>query len=518
MKGFKAAVGTLLAAAGIASAQTPMSWPAPYGYPGPMYHPGYAPVYVLPPYPQQPMIPLPAQPFVMPEAAVQNLTATGKKPVQTAVKPVRNEVLEGAKVDRLPESVTTFKPITPQTPQTPQAPAAPVESTLPAVPDTIMPAPADLADEMDEDEGFRWFSFDAERRRDRRLWCSADYLMWWIQDQPMPSVLATRSNPGAPFPGVLGQPGTSILFGGQDIELGTFTGVRSNLGFWIDYNRTIGLELGGFILERRAKTFRVESNALGEPFLGVPFFDAISNQENAVAVALPGFASGAIDIQTNTRLWSADINSVINLTRGDYFVVDVFVGGRYLDLREQLILQTTQSALAPLNLQARTKDSFLTLNRIYGAQVGGRLDFQHGPFVFMLQNKTVLGANSQKSENIGSTAVTGLNPVPLTVPNGLLVQTSNTGGFSRNRFVVVNEAEARVGLVVMPHVTVFAGYDFLYATNVVRPGNQIDRVINFSQNPLIGGGVLIGPARPSARSVTSTFYAHGVSAGFELAF
>ena len=43
-----------------------------------------------------------------------------------------------------------------------------------------------------------------------RWWASADYLMWWVQGNQLPALVTT--GPGA---GVLGQPGTSVLFGDQ---------------------------------------------------------------------------------------------------------------------------------------------------------------------------------------------------------------------------------------------------------------------------------------------------------------
>ena len=48
---------------------------------------------------------------------------------------------------------------------------------------------------------------------------------------------------------------------------------------------------------------------------------------------------------------------------------------------------------------------------------------------------------------------------------------------------------------VTQHVRGVVGYDFLYMSNVLRPGAQIDRNINPTQNFVLGGtgGLLVGP-------------------------
>ena len=57
-----------------------------------------------------------------------------------------------------------------------------------------------------------------------RVWFEADYLLWWIRKSPVPTPLVTAGNVNDPLPGVLGQPSTVVLFGGKDIDYGTFSG------------------------------------------------------------------------------------------------------------------------------------------------------------------------------------------------------------------------------------------------------------------------------------------------------
>jgi hypothetical protein len=69
-------------------------------------------------------------------------------------------------------------------------------------------------------------------------------------------------------------------------------------------------------------------------------------------------------------------------------------------------------------------------------------------------------------------------------------------------------------------VRFFAGYDVIYISNVVRPGDQIDTTLNFTSNPVINGvgTTLTGPARPAPQFNGSSFWAQGVKLGASYAF
>jgi hypothetical protein len=60
------------------------------------------------------------------------------------------------------------------------------------------------------------------------------------------------------------------------------------------------------------------------------------------------------------------------------------------------------------------------------------------------------------------------------------------------------------------------GYNFLYWSNVIRPGNQVDRVINPNLLPPANG--LGGPNRPTFEFHGSDFWAQGVSFGLEFRY
>ena len=94
------------------------------------------------------------------------------------------------------------------------------------------------------------------------------------------------------------------------------------------------------------------------------------------------------------------------------------------------------------------------------------------------------------------------------------------GSHDRNRFAVVPEVGLKVGYRLTSWASVFAGYTFLYASNVLRPGGQIDRNVNATQAmafqipqsppPTLA---LVGPAQPAVRLRESSFWAQGLDAG-----
>ena len=74
--------------------------------------------------------------------------------------------------------------------------------------------------------------------------------------------------------------------------------------------------------------------------------------------------------------------------------------------------------------------------------------------------------------------MTNLNGTVTSARGGLLALSSNIGTFHKNSFSVVPEVDATLSYHINEHWRLFAGYDLLYWTNVVRPGQQIDRTLD----------------------------------------
>jgi hypothetical protein len=104
---------------------------------------------------------------------------------------------------------------------------------------------------------------------------------------------------------------------------------------------------------------------------------------------------------------------------------------------------------------------------------------------------------------------------------GLLALPSNIGHFARDRFAVVPELGVNVGFQLTNHLRAFAGYNFLYWSSVLRPGDQIDRGLNELAIPNFGSqpGTPAGDSRrPAVPFRDSDFWAQGVNFGLEFRY
>src|SRR5438093_2968240 len=90
---------------------------------------------------------------------------------------------------------------------------------------------------------------DATASAANRFWAEAEYLRWTVKGDKLPA-LVTTSPPGTPPAqrGVLGFPGTAVLFGDSTVNDGWRSGGRAGAGFWFDDRRTSGIETSFFQL------------------------------------------------------------------------------------------------------------------------------------------------------------------------------------------------------------------------------------------------------------------------------
>ena len=71
---------------------------------------------------------------------------------------------------------------------------------------------------------------------------------------------------------------------------------------------------------------------------------------------------------------------------------------------------------------------------------------------------------------------------------------SNIGTFHKDAFSVVPEVDLTASYHLNEHVRLFAGYDFLYWSSVVRPGRQIDRTLDETEIPNFDTPGTVAPA------------------------
>ncbi len=125
-------------------------------------------------------------------------------------------------------------------------------------------------------------------------------------------------------------------------------------------------------------------------------------------------------------------------------------------------------------------DSFHTSNRFYGGQLGSQARVTLNDLLSLsFRGSVALGVNQQLAEVQGVTSLkpapTDPDQTPRSTAGGIYAQPTNIGRYFRSEFSYASEGEVNLEYAITPNLTARAGYSILYWTNVVRPGNLIDR-------------------------------------------
>jgi hypothetical protein len=360
-----------------------------------------------------------------------------------------------------------------------------------------------------------------------RFWVRSEYLLWITSRTHTPPLLTTSPPTSL---GVLGMPGTEVLYGGR-FDPEEQSGGRFSVGVWFDRCQRFGWDGSFFFLGQRTLNFTDASN--GTPLLARPFFNTVTNMEDSQLVANPVIPSlpnvlpltGSITISQQTQLWGADTNAVLNLFQScdSCYRLDLLLGARFLRLDDTLTIG--EHLLVPQNspnfagATFDVSDRFATRNQFYGGQIGLRQEFGWRNWRLDLSTKLALGDTHERVDIAGGTIITPAGGAPTSFNGGLLAQPTNSGRFSRDKFSVVPEVGLNLGYQFNDHWRLFVGYNFLYWSDVVRPGDQIDRAVNPTQLPrLTGSSTLVGPARPAFMFNDRDFWAQGVNFGVEFRY
>jgi hypothetical protein len=346
---------------------------------------------------------------------------------------------------------------------------------------------------------------------------SGEYLLWWIKSSQVPPLITTGPVASG---GVIGAPGTIVLFGG-DIDNEPRSGGRFRVGYWFDDDHCWGIESRTFFLANRSVNFGAGSDQF--PFLARPFFEVNTGMESAEITAAPGLATGIVSVNSFSRMWGTEANLRRNIWEGCCLRWDLLAGFRYLSLREGIsineMIQAAPTAPMFAGDTIQVLDQFNTRNQFYGGQLGSLMEFRRNRLTLDFDFRLGLGNTHQVVDIRGNQLITTPTGSTSLFEGGLLALPSNIGSFSRDHFAVVPEVGLTLGLQVTPRIKLLLGYTFLYWSNVVRPGNQIDRVIDISQVPNTG---LIVPSagltRPAVLFKSTDFWAQGLSFGMEFKF
>ena len=336
-----------------------------------------------------------------------------------------------------------------------------------------------------------------------RIWGSVDYMAWIVKSAPKPVPLVTTGTDSDLPPGAIGQMGTMVLEGNSKTDFGTLSGARASAGMWLNYDRSVGIEGSAFSTENAIKRYAISSDSTGNPPLFIPFFDNALQAEQALPIADPlAGVTGGATVTSTFQFRGAELNGILNLCRTECVEFDLLAGARYLRLVESLNVGT-QSTAPAIDMTTTTFDGFGTRNEFFGGQLGGRLSLRSERLFLDTTAKVAVGPTYQTLDVTGVTnAVQTSTGASLgTTSGGVFTAASNIRHQTHNQVTVVPQVQMKLGLNLSSNLTVFASYDFLYWTDVIRPGDQMDHA-----------------QAPSALFSRSDFWAQGVTFGMEIKF
>ena len=139
----------------------------------------------------------------------------------------------------------------------------------------------------------------AEDEEAPRVWFQSEFLLWWVSRAPTPPLVTAGSSADA-VPGALGQPGTRVLYGGENVGFGASPGVRLGLGGWIDDERAWGVAASGFFLGVNPRSVSFAPGGPGTAVLAQPVITP-GLGESSYVTAFPGALRGDLRVDSQLR-------------------------------------------------------------------------------------------------------------------------------------------------------------------------------------------------------------------------
>jgi hypothetical protein len=353
-------------------------------------------------------------------------------------------------------------------------------------------------------------------------WTSVEYLMWYQTGLELPALVTTSPTGTAQAQaGVL--PNATTLFGGNNETLtDRLNGMRVRFGWWFVNNPKLGIE--GELLGTSESRDNFDQSSTGTPILARPFYNVLTGMEDSELVAFPNVVSGRMQVEAASQFRGAAVRfrRMLCCNSGCKFShvvcgpvpaqsrIDATAGWRYYQLNESVTMRETLTGSSPAGSFV-INDEFRTRNLFNGAEVGVTWQGRRGYWSLDTLMRVGLGNNQQRVMINGSTVIN--NGAPQV--GGLYAQRTNIGSFQRDQFSVIPELGATLGYQLTQRLRMTAGYSFIYWSNVVRPGDQIDTSVNTNLLPPESTPVQTAFLNPRFEWNDSPFWIHGLNVGGE---
>lgn len=412
-----------------------------------------------------------------------------------------------------------------------------------------------------------------------KVWVNAEYLLWKIRGGSIPDLTArppvgvftvtatdrerTRLASGAVTPFVIsGQtqgffPVTiNVIPTIPDgpIELGQHSGVRIGGGMWFTPEQDLGVETNVFFLGKKSRMFHsTASNENGQFIFTTPFADrdfeiTIPAGGGAPTVAQiasrPLFfirqASSELLGNSSTTTWGGEVNARSTFVTIGSVAVGGLAGFRYIDFHEDFDLSGRFSLFRPSipgysdppfsNIAGRmdilTRDTIMTKNQFYGAQVGADFDGNFGGLYLSLRPRIAIGGIHQVVRISGSTTTVLDGTTTRVATGGLLFAPLDVGRSKRDRISVIPELNAKAGYQFTPWLRGHIGYDIMGFYNMVRPGDvavSSSTTTTLTSAPAAGSTgtsstTTVSVTQPTFRFRDSDLLIQGFNVGVELRY
>ncbi|HKI32815.1 MAG TPA: BBP7 family outer membrane beta-barrel protein [Gemmataceae bacterium] len=403
-----------------------------------------------------------------------------------------------------------------------------------------------------------------------RVWASGEFLVWRIPSGHLPALTAAEpigviyfktenkvvSATGAPVQDIvtttfapLSIMSVSAPATGNSIDLGEQFGGRFTAGVWFDTEECVGLESTFFFINDRSTWFDSSTDHLvNQGVINLPGSSIFTVLAPAGTTSATGTVSTVQSVtafvvrqantdlsgRSSTGIWGGEAN--LRCTSPSLGAVSGLVGFRYLNFHEDLDVHNAVQLFQPAGFvdssgivggpsgsaftnfptafSFSTNDAIQTHNLFYGPQVGIDLDMYIGRLLLDLRAKAALGVMHQ-TVDIASTSTLSDGT---TVAGGLLSAPFDQGSHSRNRIAFVPEINVKVGYVITPWLRAYVGYDFLYLSSVVRPGDQTGISTSGVQAAVAGTTSQITVNQPAFRFSSTDMIINGINFGVEFRY
>lgn len=352
-----------------------------------------------------------------------------------------------------------------------------------------------------------------------------EYLYWWADGMQTPALVTTSPNgTSRANAGVLGVPGTSILFGNGGLNNDGQSGGRISFGKWLECYPGHAIEGDYWGLGTMNDGFF--ANSPGSPILARPFYDINAAHESSELVAFPAIVAGSVLVDPTTQVQGAGLRKrwqlcgcldcdPCNPCCCDGWGVDWTAGYRFMRLDDSLYIREDLTSLDTTNPGAFiVNDQFSTRNTFHGGEVGTILTSRYGRWWFEGLGRIAVGSTNSKVQINGFTDITPPGGATTRNRGGLLAQRTNIGSYERDDLAVIPEFGATAGWQLNPCWRLTFGYSFIYWSNVVRAGQQIDRDINVNLLPP-EAVPFEGNLRPRFQFNDTDFFVQGISIGLD---